>query len=72
MSLDQLNSLVTKVTAFQNFAALEAATAGGYRPTLRGVAYSKAKSQIAHAAAERELADELETRGIRVFRGCGK
>jgi hypothetical protein len=68
----ELNALVCKVTAFFSLAELLKAAAGGYRPTLRGVPATKAKSNVAFAAAETLLANELEARGVAVFRGNGR
>lgn len=53
-----LDKLVTKVTAFNSFADMEASLMTGYVPTI----YPTNK-------AKRELADVLQTMGYRVWTG---
>jgi len=71
MQTEELNSLTAKTTAFPTFAEFEKAMVGGYVPTLRPHA-GKSKAQREWNNAVVRLAEEVERRGFRVFRGIGK
>ena len=72
MTENELNQLTAKCTAFPSWEEFEAAmTRNGYVPTLRPHA-GKSKAQREWNNAVVRLADEVERRGFRVFRGAGK
>ncbi len=63
-----LNHLTLAVTAFNSWNALVAAMDGGYVPTLRPYS-GRSKAQKEWNSKVVQLADKIEERGWKVYRG---